>query len=136
MEAIIRSMTRAERRDPSLIDGSRRQRIARGSGTTTQDVNQLLKQFGEAQKLMRSPGMLGGVLGGAKGGRAGLSRALAQMAGDPSGLDDLDGLRDLGAMGGSAGLAGLGAGGAKTRKAGNNKKKKGGRVTPKGGSAR
>jgi signal recognition particle subunit SRP54 len=136
VEAIIRSMTRAERRDPSLIDGSRRQRIARGSGTTTQDVNQLLKQFGEAQKLMRSPGMLGGVLGGAKGGRAGLSRALAQMAGDPSGLDDLDGLRDLGAMGGSAGLAGLGAGGAKTRKAGNNKKKKGGRVTPKGGSAR
>ena len=45
VEAIICSMTPAERRDPSLINGSRRLRIAKGSGTTTQEVNALLKQF-------------------------------------------------------------------------------------------
>ncbi len=53
VEAIISSMTRAERRDPSIIDGSRRRRIARGSGTQPADVNQLLNQFRQAQKLVR-----------------------------------------------------------------------------------
>jgi len=52
-EAIIRSMTRKERRDPSIINGSRRKRIALGSGTRVQDVNKLLKQFGEAKKMMK-----------------------------------------------------------------------------------
>ncbi len=68
VEAIIRSMTPAERAEPALIDGSRRTRIARGSGTSTQEVNQLLRQFSEAQRVMRSPGALSGMLGGAKGG--------------------------------------------------------------------
>jgi signal recognition particle subunit SRP54 len=54
IEAIIRSMTAAERRDPSLIGGSRRLRIAKGSGTSTQDVNALLKQFKVVQQMMRS----------------------------------------------------------------------------------
>jgi signal recognition particle subunit SRP54 len=54
VEAIIRSMTPAERADPSIINGSRRLRIARGSGTTTQDVNALLKQFKMVQQMMRS----------------------------------------------------------------------------------
>jgi signal recognition particle subunit SRP54 len=58
IEAIISSMTRAERADPSIIGASRRRRIARGSGTTVQDVNQLLKQFVEMQKLMRQMGAL------------------------------------------------------------------------------
>jgi signal recognition particle subunit SRP54 len=53
VEAIICSMTPAERRDPSLINGSRRLRIARGSGVTTQDVNALLKQFKMVQQMMR-----------------------------------------------------------------------------------
>jgi signal recognition particle subunit SRP54 len=53
IEAIICSMTPAERRDPSLINGSRRVRIARGSGVTTQDVNGLLKQFKLVQQMMR-----------------------------------------------------------------------------------
>jgi signal recognition particle subunit SRP54 len=53
VEAIICSMTPAERRDPSLINGSRRMRIARGSGVTTQDVNGLLKQFKMVQQMMR-----------------------------------------------------------------------------------
>ncbi len=60
VEAIIRSMTRAERADPTLIDGSRRLRIANGSGTQTADVSQLIKQFREMQKLMkRMPGISG-----------------------------------------------------------------------------
>jgi signal recognition particle subunit SRP54 len=52
-EAMIGSMTRAERQTPSLINGSRRRRIAAGSGTTVAEVNRLLKQFAQAQKLMR-----------------------------------------------------------------------------------
>ena len=53
IEAIIQSMTIVERRNPDLLSGSRRRRIARGSGTTLQDVNRLLKQFGEMQKMMK-----------------------------------------------------------------------------------
>jgi signal recognition particle subunit SRP54 len=53
IEAIINSMTREERQRPHIINGSRRRRIAQGSGTTVQDVNRLLKQFGEMQKLMK-----------------------------------------------------------------------------------
>jgi signal recognition particle subunit SRP54 len=52
LEAIILSMTPAERARPEMIDGSRRKRIARGSGTTVQAVNQLVKQFGQMRKLM------------------------------------------------------------------------------------
>jgi signal recognition particle subunit SRP54 len=54
IEAIILSMTPAERANPELIDGSRRKRIARGSGTTVQAVNQLVKQFGQMKKMMAS----------------------------------------------------------------------------------
>jgi len=51
-QAIIQSMTRDERRDPSILNGSRRRRIARGSGTSVQDVNQLLKKFEQTRKMM------------------------------------------------------------------------------------
>jgi signal recognition particle subunit SRP54 len=79
VEAIIRSMTRDERVEPNIIDGSRRLRIANGSGTQTADVSQLIKQFREMQKLMkRMPGLSGtkGVRGGKKGrkGRKGGGR--------------------------------------------------------------
>ncbi|MEW5761762.1 MAG: signal recognition particle protein [Bacillota bacterium] len=53
VEAIINSMTPEERRAPEIIDGSRRRRIARGSGTTVQDVNRLLKQFEQTRKMIR-----------------------------------------------------------------------------------
>jgi signal recognition particle subunit SRP54 len=53
IEAIIYSMTRAEREDPALINGSRRKRIATGSGTNIQEVNRLLKQFSETRKMMK-----------------------------------------------------------------------------------
>ncbi len=52
-DAIIGSMTPAERRHPEIINGSRRQRIARGSGTTVQDVNRLLKQYAQLKKMMK-----------------------------------------------------------------------------------
>jgi signal recognition particle subunit SRP54 len=57
-EAIISSMTREERQNPAIIGGSRRLRIARGSGTTTADVNALLKEFEQARKMMKT--MMGG----------------------------------------------------------------------------
>ena len=63
--AIIDSMTPKERANHMLINGSRRRRIAKGSGTTVQEVNQLLKQYGQAKKMMKSfsGGMLGKKLG-------------------------------------------------------------------------
>ena len=64
-EAIIQSMTPLERREPEILNGSRRERIARGSGTKVQEVNQLLKQFGEMKQMMRK--MNGGMPGGAMG---------------------------------------------------------------------
>jgi signal recognition particle subunit SRP54 len=56
VQAIILSMTPEERRRPELIKGSRRLRIARGSGTSVQAVNQLVKQFDQMRKLMRQIG--------------------------------------------------------------------------------
>jgi signal recognition particle subunit SRP54 len=53
IEAIINSMTPAERQRPDIIGGGRKRRIARGSGTTVQEVNQLLRQFREMQKMMK-----------------------------------------------------------------------------------
>ena len=59
IEAIIRSMTPAERANHGIINGSRRLRIAKGSGTTVQEINQLLKRFTEAQKMMKQLQKLG-----------------------------------------------------------------------------
>ena len=56
IQAIILSMTPEERRRPELIKGSRRLRIARGSGTSVQQVNKLVKQFGQMRKVMRQVG--------------------------------------------------------------------------------
>ncbi len=53
VEAIIQSMTKKERGNPKILNGSRRMRIARGSGTSIQDVNRLIKQFGEMQRMMK-----------------------------------------------------------------------------------
>ncbi len=52
VEAIINSMTRKERSSPKILNGSRRKRISRGSGTSVQDVNRLLKQFSDMQRMM------------------------------------------------------------------------------------
>jgi signal recognition particle subunit SRP54 len=66
-EAIILSMTRAERREPRLLNASRRRRIASGSGTTVQDVNRLIKQFEQAAMMMKQAAKMGGR--GLMGGR-------------------------------------------------------------------
>jgi signal recognition particle subunit SRP54 len=54
VEAIINSMTKSERGNPKILNGNRRKRIARGSGTSIQDVNKLLKQFEEMKKMMKN----------------------------------------------------------------------------------
>ena len=82
-EAIICSMTPEERRNPAIIGGSRRLRIARGSGTTTHEVNGLLKQFAQARKMMKSMMGMAGM-----GGRGGKMR----MPKLPGGLSGLRGL--------------------------------------------
>jgi len=56
VEAIIQSMTPAEKEKPELLNGSRRKRIARGSGTSVQDVNKLIKQFEDMRKMMKMMG--------------------------------------------------------------------------------
>jgi signal recognition particle subunit SRP54 len=145
VEAIVCSMTPAEKDEVSLIDGSRRSRIARGSGTTIQDVNTLLKQFKEMQKMMK--GMASGNMPNlpgmpSMGGRA--ARKLAAQAAGPGGAGpEFDMLSQL--MGDSGELPsfpGLGAPGqlpgqipgqarpVVSVNKGTKKKKKGGRVTP------
>ncbi|CAI7980383.1 MULTISPECIES: signal recognition particle protein [Parafrankia] len=71
--AIIRSMTPAERRDPKILQASRKARVARGSGVTVTEVNQLLDRFGEARKMMRQ-------MAGGAGLPAGMARAKAAQA--------------------------------------------------------
>jgi signal recognition particle subunit SRP54 len=80
VEAIIHSMTPLERRQPRVLNGSRRSRIARGSGTQVSDVNQLLERFAEAQKMMRQLRKGGGMPGlpgmpGAGGGKKSRGRS-------------------------------------------------------------
>ncbi len=72
-------MTPRERRDPKVLNASRRRRIAAGSGTSVQEVNRLVKQFGEAQKMMRQVMKVAGV-GGPGGKKKGGARAQAAQA--------------------------------------------------------
>jgi len=66
-EAIIGSMTPGERRDPSVINGSRRARISRGSGTSVSEVNRLLKQYAQLRKMMKGLKQMEGRMGKLKG---------------------------------------------------------------------
>jgi signal recognition particle subunit SRP54 len=78
-EAIIGSMTPDERRKQHIINGSRRKRIARGSGTSVEEVNRLLKQFVQMQKMLKSLGGMAGLAGG--GGKQGRRRAMQMLRG-------------------------------------------------------
>ena len=69
VEAIINSMTPDERRRQHIINGSRRKRIAKGSGTSVEEVNRLLKQFVQMQKMLKSLGGMAGLAGGGKKAR-------------------------------------------------------------------
>jgi signal recognition particle subunit SRP54 len=92
VEAMVRSMTPFERGHPKLIDGSRRSRIAKGSGVTVSEVNQLLERFREAQKMMKSlargggaglPGMPG-IAGARKAGRPAPVQRKKSKSGNPA----------------------------------------------------
>ncbi|MEX2627672.1 MAG: signal recognition particle protein [Ilumatobacteraceae bacterium] len=107
IEAIIRSMTFDERAHPEIINGSRRSRIADGSGTTVGDVNRLVKQFGEMQKMMKKFGMSGKKGKKGKGGKGGLG-ALGGGGQMPD-MSELEGM--LGGQGGPGGSRPGGAGG-------------------------
>jgi signal recognition particle subunit SRP54 len=111
IEAIIRSMTPLERRKPDIINGSRRTRIANGSGTSVTEVNRLIKQFQEMQKMMKRMGAMAprsGKKGKGKGGRS---------SGPPRGMPPgfgggLPGFPGMPGMPGQSGFPGLpGAGG-------------------------
>ena len=119
VEAIIKSMTKKERANPTIIDGSRRTRIANGSGTSVTGVNQLLKQFEQMKKMMKQMG--GGAMPQLPGGMGKMTqmaaRAQAARGGElPAGFEALG--------------AGMAAGAKTVGGGGKNKKKKGGRVTP------
>jgi len=77
VEAIIQSMTPEERRNPAVINGARRTRIARGCGVTTSEVNKLLKQFKQVQQMMRSMGGLPGM--GRKKGKKGKGKGAPRL---------------------------------------------------------
>ena len=92
IQAIIQSMTPAERANPKMIDGSRRARIAKGSGRQVSDVNNLVDRFFEARKMMmsvrqgrRMPGMPG-MPGMAGGGKRGKAQGSSQEGQGPPGL--------------------------------------------------
>jgi signal recognition particle subunit SRP54 len=124
VEAIVRSMTPKERADPVIVDGSRRVRIARGSGTSTQEVNQLLRQFRDMQKMLRGAGggALGAMMGGGRLQQMAAARELAKSGGGEGKLADM-----LAAARSQPAPATAPRPGAKGRA---RNKKKGGRVTP------
>ncbi len=97
VEAIIRSMTPQERQDPKVLNGRRRRRIADGSGRTVTEVNRLVKQFDQLQKVMKSASKMAGQSGskpkGARG-RSAQAAALRQMqSSGPAGLGGFPGLQ-------------------------------------------
>ena len=78
VEAIISSMTPEERRDARLVNGSRRKRIARGSGTSVEEVNRLLKQFSQMRRMLKTLGGLSG--GGGRKARARLGSLMSRLS--------------------------------------------------------
>ena len=98
MDSIINSMTPDERHFPDKINGSRKKRIAKGSGTQIQDVNRLLKQHKQMQKMMKKMT--------AKGGMKKMMRAMGGMmgGGGPGGMGGMGGPGGMPPMGGGGGL--------------------------------
>jgi signal recognition particle subunit SRP54 len=92
IEAIIRSMTPEERRKPELINGQRRTRIAKGSGTTTAEINSLLAQFKQVQQMMKG---MGGLTRKAKAGKKGKGKAKTKGPKMPPGFPGVDPSRGL-----------------------------------------
>jgi signal recognition particle subunit SRP54 len=113
IEAIIRSMTPLERRKPEIINGSRRTRIANGSGTSVAEVNRLIKQFQEMQKMMKRMGAMAprpGKKGKGKAGKGGRSSGppRGMPPGFGGGLPGFPGMPGMPGQGGFPGLPGSG----------------------------
>ena len=96
-EAIILSMTKEERARPKTINGQRRARIARGSGTTVQEVNQLIKQWGEMNKMMGKMRSMAAQMGGGKKGKKGKKLRMPNIPGlgNMGGGMDMEMLRNM-----------------------------------------
>jgi signal recognition particle subunit SRP54 len=112
MDAIIGSMTPKERTKPELLNAKRKIRVAKGSGTTVQDVNKLLKMHQEMANAMKKIRKMGGLKGlaGLLGGKGGLGGMLGGMGGGGAGgMGGLGGMPGGGAAGGLPGLPGAGA---------------------------
>lgn len=105
IEAMIQSMTKQERVKPSIINGQRRARIARGSGTTPADVNNLMKQWGEMNKMMGKMRTMAQQAQGGKKGKKGKRGKKMRMPGIP-------GMGNMGALGGMGGNPFAGMGGS------------------------
>ncbi|MET0650662.1 MAG: signal recognition particle protein [Pyrinomonadaceae bacterium] len=127
-EAIIDSMTREEREDHRILNASRRRRVARGSGSTVTEVNQLIKQYVEMRQMMQQlsrAGLFGAPGGG--GGGGGLKGRLMRRAAGMMGMPDMSGMMG-GGGGDEAGLPQLpaapGGGGARRKKKPRHKKRK------------
>lgn len=94
-EALILSMTPQERRNPNILNGSRRQRISTGAGLRISDLNALIKQFSQMKKMMK-------MMRGSKGRK--MMKKMGRMGGGPGGdMPDLGGMGDLGGLGGLGG---------------------------------
>ena len=110
IQAIIRGMTPAERNDPKILNGSRRSRIAKGSGTTVQQVNQLLERFKQAQTMMRQMGR--GMAGGGMPGMPGMGGGRSATKKKPKGRKGKNGKRKAPKRGGGMpkmpGMPGMG----------------------------
>lgn len=105
IEAMIQSMTKQERVKPSIINGQRRARIARGSGTTPADVNNLMRQWGEMNKMMGKMRTMAQQAQGGKKGKKGKRGKKMRMPGIP-------GMGNMGALGGMGGNPFAGMGGS------------------------
>ena len=117
-EAVINSMTMKERRNPDLINGSRRQRIAAGSGTTVAQVNQVLRQFTQMRQMMQQV-----MNPKAKGGRPKMP-PLPKGMGGMGGMPGMGGLPGMGGMPGLPGAPGSGKSATKKKKTERQKRKK------------
>jgi signal recognition particle subunit SRP54 len=100
-EAIIDSMTKEERGDHRILNASRRRRVARGSGTSVTEVNQLVKQYVEMRQMMQQLSR-SGIFGGGGGGGGGIKGRLMRRAAGMMGMPDVSGM--MGGEGGDAGL--------------------------------
>jgi signal recognition particle subunit SRP54 len=101
-EAIIDSMTKEEREDHRILNAGRRRRVARGSGSTVSEVNQLIKQYVEMRQMMQQlsrSGLFGGGGGGAGGG--GIKGRLMRRAAGMMGMPDMSGMLGGGEDGGA-----------------------------------